>query len=66
MNNDIRILENEAIDDLQLDNLHIIQKKSGFRFGVDAVLLSNFANVKRKHRVIDLLHPLIHYIDYFL
>jgi len=54
MNNDIRILENEAIDDLQLDNLHIIQKKSGFRFGVDAVLLSNFANVKRKHRVIDL------------
>lgn len=54
MNKDIRILENEAIDDLQLDNLHIIQKKSGFRFGVDAVLLSNFANVKRKHRVIDL------------
>lgn len=54
MNKDIRILENEEIDDLQLDNLHIIQKKSGFRFGVDAVLLSNFANVKRKHRVIDL------------
>ena len=54
MNKNIRILENEAIDDLQLDNLHIIQKKSGFRFGVDAVLLSNFANVKRKHRVIDL------------
>lgn len=54
MKNDIKILENEAIDDLQLDDLHIIQKKSGFRFGVDAVLLSNFANIKRSHRVIDL------------
>lgn len=54
MKNDIRILENEEVDDLQLDNLHIIQKKSGFRFGVDAVLLSNFATVRRNHRVIDL------------
>ncbi|MBU5454682.1 tRNA1(Val) (adenine(37)-N6)-methyltransferase [Caproiciproducens sp. MSJ-32] len=54
MNNNIKLLENESIDDLQLDNLYIIQKKSGFRFGVDAVLLSNFARVKRNHRVIDL------------
>ncbi|MBS5951963.1 MAG: tRNA1(Val) (adenine(37)-N6)-methyltransferase, partial [Clostridium sp.] len=36
------------------DNLYLIQKKQGFRFGIDAVLLSNFANVKNKHRVIDL------------
>ena len=54
MKNNIELLENEGLDDLQLDNLHIIQKKSGFRFGVDAVLLSNFANVRRNHRVIDL------------
>ncbi|WP_317312093.1 tRNA1(Val) (adenine(37)-N6)-methyltransferase [Clostridium thermobutyricum] len=32
----------------------LIQKKDGFKFGVDAVLLSHFANVKKKHRVIDL------------
>ena len=54
MNKNINLLEDESIDDLQLDNLLLIQKKQGFRFGVDAVLLSNFANVKSKHRVIDL------------
>lgn len=54
MNKDINLLEDESIDDLQLDNLLLIQKKYGFRFGVDAVLLSSFANVKNRHRVIDL------------
>ncbi len=44
----------EAIDDLQLNGLMLIQKQSGFRFGVDAVLLYHFANVRKKHRVIDL------------
>lgn len=54
MKKNIELLSDEAIDDLQLDNLYLIQKKQGFRFGIDAVLLSNFANVKKKHRVIDL------------
>lgn len=54
MDKNINLLENEAIDDLQLKGLHLIQKKSGFRFGVDAVLLADFANVKRKHKVIDI------------
>ena len=54
MNKNIILLEDESIDDLQLDNLLLIQKKQGFRFGVDAVLLSNFANVKNRHRVVDL------------
>ncbi len=48
------IKEDEAIDDLQLKNLNLIQKKDGFKFGIDAVLLSDFANVKNKHKVIDL------------
>ncbi|MGL5617298.1 MAG: tRNA1(Val) (adenine(37)-N6)-methyltransferase [Sarcina sp.] len=48
------VKEDESLDDLQLDSIHIIQKKEGFRFGVDAVLLANFANVKSKHSVIDL------------
>lgn len=44
----------ESIDDLQLKGLKLIQKEKAFRFGIDAVLLSDFAVVKRKHRVIDL------------
>ena len=48
------VKDDETLDDLQLKDIYIIQKKEGFRFGVDAVLLANFANVKRKHRVMDL------------
>lgn len=44
----------ETLDDLQLKGIHIIQKKEGFRFGVDAVLLANFAKIKRNATVIDL------------
>lgn len=44
----------ETLDDLQLKNLYVIQKKKGFRFGIDAVLLANFAQVKRGSSVIDL------------
>ena len=50
----VDIRSDESIDDLQLDGLRFIQKEKAFRFGVDAVLLSDFANVKYKHRVIDL------------
>ncbi|GKX68063.1 tRNA1(Val) (adenine(37)-N6)-methyltransferase [Inconstantimicrobium mannanitabidum] len=48
------IYEDETLDDLQLKGIHIIQKKDAFRFGVDAVLLANFANIKRNSTVIDL------------
>lgn len=48
------IEEDEIIDDLQLKGLKLIQKKQGFKFGIDAVLLSDFANVKKKFRVMDL------------
>ena len=50
----IKLYEDEAIDDLQLKGLGLIQKKDAFRFGVDAVLLSQFARIKRNFRVIDL------------
>jgi tRNA1Val (adenine37-N6)-methyltransferase len=46
--------EDETLDDLQLKGIHIIQKKEAFRFGVDAVLLANFARVKKGMKVIDL------------
>lgn len=48
------IRDDENLDDLQLKGLMLIQKKDGFKFGVDAVLLSHFADIKKKHRVIDL------------
>ena len=51
---DIKVNVDESVDDLQLKGLNLIQKQQGFRFGVDAVLLSHFANIKNKHRVIDL------------
>lgn len=46
--------DDETLDDLQLKGIHIIQKKDAFRFGVDAVLLANFAKIKRGMKVIDL------------
>lgn len=49
------LLENdETLDDLQLNGIYIIQKKKAFRFGVDAVLLANFAKVKPGMSVVDL------------
>lgn len=50
----IKIREDETLDDLQLKGIHIIQKKDAFRFGVDAVLLSDFSKVKKGMKVIDL------------
>jgi len=47
------VLAGETIDDLQ-NGYSIIQKADSFRYGVDAVLLSDFAAVKKEHRVIDL------------
>ena len=44
----------ERVDDLQRNGYRIIQKKSGFRFGMDAVLLSGFARVRRGEKVADL------------
>ena len=50
----IKIKDGERIDDLQRDGLQIIQHPNKFCFGMDAVLLSSFANAKESDRVIDL------------
>ncbi len=42
------------MDDLQLNGLKIIQKKKGFRFGIDAVLLSNYVKIEKNMKIIDL------------
>jgi len=44
----------ETLDDLQLKGIQVIQKKDAFRFGVDAVLLANFARVRKRAKIVDL------------
>ena len=52
---EINLKENERIDDLEFNNLKIIQNKNEFCFGIDAVLLSDFAkNIKKNSKIIDL------------
>lgn len=52
---EIILKDNERIDDLQLNNLKIIQNKDGFCFGIDAVLLSDFAkDIRNNSKVLDL------------
>ena len=47
--------ENERIDDLEFENLKIIQNKNWFCFGIDSVLLSDFAKtIKKNATVLDL------------
>ena len=44
----------ERLDDLQVRGYEIIQHPGKFCFGMDAVLLSNFARVKKTERALDL------------
>lgn len=47
--------KNERIDDLEYKGLKIIQNKKGFCFGIDSVLLSDFASeIKNGAKVLDL------------
>lgn len=48
------VLPDETLEDLQLNGLFILQKKDSFRFGMDAVLLSNFVMAGKDKRVLDL------------
>ena len=51
----MELKENERIDDLQCKGLKIIQNKNEFCFGIDAVLLSDFAKkIKKDAKVVDL------------
>lgn len=51
----MNLKENERIDDLGCKNLKIIQNKNWFCFGIDSVLLINFArNLKKNSNVLDL------------
>lgn len=51
---DLLLKDNERIDDLQINGLKIIQNPKGFCFGIDAVLLANFLQLKKNAKVVDL------------
>jgi tRNA1Val (adenine37-N6)-methyltransferase len=44
----------ETLDTFFNGSLQILQKKKGYRFSIDAVLLSQFINVRKDEKVIDL------------
>ena len=55
MKEEIELKENERIDDLEYKGLKIIQNKDGFCFGIDSILLSDFAkDIKKGAKVLDL------------
>jgi tRNA1Val (adenine37-N6)-methyltransferase len=50
----IELKENERIEDLQCKGLKIIQNKKWFCFGMDAVLLTNYCDIKNNSTIVDL------------
>ena len=51
----MELKNNERIDDLEFKGLKIIQSKDGFCFGIDSVLLTDFAKeIKEDSNIIDL------------
>jgi len=44
----------ETLDTFFNEKLQVIQKKKGYRFSIDAVLLSQFVKIRKDERVIDL------------
>ena len=51
----MELKENERIDDLQLKDLKIIQNKNWFCFGIDSVLLADYAKeIHRGSHILDL------------
>jgi len=51
---EVEINMDERIDDLHRNNYKIIQNPNKFCFGIDAVLLSGFTNVKKDEKSLDL------------
>lgn len=49
-----QVYDDETLEDLQLNNLFLIQKKESFRLGMDAVLLSGFAKARPGDCIVDL------------
>ena len=50
----VELKDKERIDDLQRNGYQIIQNPEKFCFGMDAVLLTGFANAREKDILLDL------------
>ena len=54
MSDAVAVHPNETLDDLRLGDLKIIQKRDGYRFSLDPILLCGFASVNGVEAVVDL------------
>ncbi|UCB47787.1 MAG: methyltransferase [Deltaproteobacteria bacterium] len=50
----MELLPGESMDEFMGGRLKLIQSKTGYRFSVDAILLSQFVTIKQGDRVVDL------------
>ncbi len=51
--NDFLLQEDETLEELQPGGFILLQKKNGFRFGMDSVLLAEFAGIRPQSMVAD-------------
>jgi tRNA1Val (adenine37-N6)-methyltransferase len=51
---EIDLLPDESVDDFMDGRLKLIQSKAGYRFSIDAILLSEFVTIKEGDTVVDL------------
>ena len=56
------VRDDERVDDLQINGYKIIQHPDKFCFGMDAVLLSSFAKLKKAKK----LWTLVQALEFFL
>jgi tRNA1Val (adenine37-N6)-methyltransferase len=50
----VSLPSDETLDAFSHKNIKVLQKKTGYRFSIDAVLLSQFVRIRKNERVIDL------------
>lgn len=51
---DINIADDETLDIICNEDLKLIQKRWGYRFSIDSIILSNFVVLKKKDRLLDI------------
>ena len=54
MKQNLFIHENETLDDLLEGNLKILQKRDGYRFSNDSILLADFVGIPQGNSIVDL------------
>ncbi len=54
MHETLSLSDDETLDLLCEEELKIIQKKDGYRFSIDAILLANFVTLKKNERLLDI------------